>query len=49
MTAVKDQAVHLLDSELICSPTPLIFARGLREVANLIHPGRTCAAAGSGS
>jgi len=49
MTAVKDQAVHLLDAELICSPTPLIFARGLREVATLIHPGRTCPAAGSGS
>jgi iron complex transport system substrate-binding protein len=49
MTAAKNRAVHLLDAELICSPTPLLFVQGLHEVARLIHPGLTCPAAGSGS
>jgi len=38
MGAVKHKAIYLLDSEIICSPTPLIFARGVREIAGLLHP-----------
>jgi ABC-type Fe3+-hydroxamate transport system substrate-binding protein/adenosylcobinamide amidohydrolase len=38
MGAVKHNAIHLLDSEIICSPTPLIFARGVREIVRLLHP-----------
>lgn len=38
MTAVKNNAVYLLDSEVICSPTPLIFAGALEDIARLIHP-----------
>ncbi len=38
MAAVQHNAIHLLDSEIICSPTPLIFARGVREITRLLHP-----------
>ncbi|MFK5952322.1 MAG: helical backbone metal receptor [Desulfobacterium sp.] len=38
MRAVQHNAIHLLDSEIICSPTPLIFARGVREITRLLHP-----------
>ena len=38
MGAVQHNAIHLLDSEIICSPTPLIFARGVREITRLLHP-----------
>ena len=38
MEAVQQNAIHLLDSEIICSPTPLIFAKGVREITRLLHP-----------
>jgi iron complex transport system substrate-binding protein len=38
MTAVVHQRVHVLDPELICSPTPETFGTGLRQVALLLHP-----------
>ncbi len=38
MGAVQHNAIHLLDSEIICSPTPLIFARGVREITRLLYP-----------
>ena len=38
MGAVQRNAIHLLDSEIICSPTPLIFARGVRKITRLLHP-----------
>jgi len=36
--AIKNQ-IYVLDPEFICSPTPVSFAKGLHEVAALIHPG----------
>jgi len=36
--AIKNQ-IYVLDPEFICSPTPVTFAKGLQEVAALIHPG----------
>ena len=36
--AIKNQ-IYVLDPEFICSPTPVTFAKGLHEVAALIHPG----------
>ena len=36
--AIKNQ-IYVLDPEFICSPTPMTFAKGLHEVAALIHPG----------
>ncbi len=38
MTAVAQQRIHVLDPELICSPTPETFGTGLRQVALLLHP-----------
>lgn len=35
--AVKDNRVHVLDPELICSPTPVTFVKGLKAVLPLIH------------
>jgi iron complex transport system substrate-binding protein len=36
--SIKDQ-IYVLDPEFICSPTPVSFAKGLKDVAVLIHPG----------
>ncbi|MFO8049667.1 MAG: helical backbone metal receptor [Desulfosudaceae bacterium] len=38
LTAVKNNQVHVLDPEIICSPTAVSFVQGLREIAGLIHP-----------
>ena len=35
--AIKNQ-IHVLDPELILSPTPVTFAKGLKQVLTLIHP-----------
>lgn len=37
--AVKDNRVHVLDPEMICSPTPDTFVKGLGVVLPLLHPG----------
>lgn len=36
--AVRDQRVHLLDPDLVCSPSPLTFADTLITFTRLIHP-----------
>lgn len=38
MKAVKNKRVHVLDPEMICSPTPTTFVKGLKDVLPLIHP-----------
>lgn len=38
ITAVQNQQVFVLDADLICSPSPLTFVKGLEQVAALIHP-----------
>lgn len=38
LDAVRDQQVHLLDPDLVCSPSPLTFANTLLTFARLIHP-----------
>lgn len=38
MRAVKKNRVHVLDPELICSPTPVTFVKGLEDILPLIHP-----------
>jgi len=37
--AVKNNRVHVLDPEMICSPTPDTFVQGLRVMLPLLHPG----------
>jgi iron complex transport system substrate-binding protein len=36
--AVMDDRVHVLDPDLVCSPSPATFAKTLRLIAGLIHP-----------
>ena len=36
--AVKKNRVHVLDPEMICSPTPTTFIKGLKTVLPLLHP-----------
>ena len=38
LTSAKNNEIHVLDPEVICHPTPVSFAAGLRQVAGLIHP-----------
>ncbi len=36
--AVQEDRVHMLDPDLVCSPSPATFAQTLRVIAGLIHP-----------
>ncbi|MCP4721465.1 MAG: ABC transporter substrate-binding protein, partial [Desulfobacteraceae bacterium] len=36
--AVKENRVHVLDPEMICSPTPETFIKGLKTILPLLHP-----------
>ncbi len=38
MNAAKTGRLHTLDPDMVCSPSPLTFARALRKIASLIHP-----------
>ena len=38
LKAVKNKNIHVLDPDIVCSPTPEVFARGLAEFFRLIHP-----------
>ncbi|MCG8684102.1 MAG: helical backbone metal receptor [Desulfobacterales bacterium] len=38
MKSVQHSRVHVLDPELICSPTPVTFVKGLQKILPLIHP-----------
>ncbi len=38
ITAVQNRQVFVLDADLICSPSPLTFVKGLEQMATLIHP-----------
>ena len=38
LKAVKNNRVHVLDPEIICSPTPVTFVNGLNDIVPLMHP-----------
>lgn len=38
LNAVKDDRIYFIDSELLCSPTPLSFVETLKEVSKILHP-----------
>ena len=38
LKAVKNQNIHVLDPDIVCSPTPEVFAKGLADFFRLIHP-----------
>ncbi|MDR3090530.1 MAG: ABC transporter substrate-binding protein [Desulfobulbaceae bacterium] len=44
LAAAKSGRVHVLDPDLICSPTPVSFVKALALVAELLHPGLRLAA-----
>lgn len=37
--AVRNDRIYLVDSDEVCSPTPVSFARSLGDIAALLHPG----------
>lgn len=37
--AVQEERVHVINPDLVCSPSPATFAQTLRIIAGLIHPG----------
>ena len=39
MKAVQQARIHVLDPEMICSPTPVTFVKGLQKILPLFHPG----------
>ena len=39
IAAVKENRVHVLDPEMILSPTPITFIKGLKMILPLLHPG----------
>ena len=38
LNAVRTHRIHVLDPEMICSPTPLTFINGIKALLPLIHP-----------
>ncbi len=36
--AVRDERIHIVDSDDVCSPTPVSFAKSLGDIAALLHP-----------
>jgi iron complex transport system substrate-binding protein len=38
ISAVRNRQVFVVDPDLICSPSPMTFVRGLEQIAALIHP-----------
>nr|WP_320190337.1 helical backbone metal receptor [uncultured Desulfobacter sp.] len=38
LTSARNNEIHVLDPKVICHPTPVSFASGLKQVAALIHP-----------
>jgi iron complex transport system substrate-binding protein len=38
LTAAKQNRIFVVDPEMICSPTPVSFASGMKYLLPLIHP-----------
>ena len=38
LPAVKNNRIYILDSDKVCSPTPVSFSEVLKEVSSLLHP-----------
>ena len=38
LKACKNNEIHVLDPDIVCSPTPVIFAQGLKDFYRYIHP-----------
>jgi iron complex transport system substrate-binding protein len=40
LNAVKNSRIHIVDSNKVCSPTPISFVMVLREILDILHPGK---------
>jgi len=40
LNAVKNNRIFIVDSYIICSPTPVSFAEALQEIINILHPSK---------
>jgi iron complex transport system substrate-binding protein len=38
ISAVRNDQVFVVDPDLICSPSPMTFVKGLEKIARLIQP-----------
>ncbi len=38
LKSYKNNEIHILDPDIVCSPTPVIFAQGLKDFYHYIHP-----------
>lgn len=38
LDAVKNNRIYIADSNILCSPTPLSFIDGLKQIVNFLHP-----------
>lgn len=38
MKAVLNHRIHVIDPDLVCSPSPITFAEALEQIAMLVHP-----------
>ncbi|MCP3899584.1 MAG: ABC transporter substrate-binding protein [Desulfobacteraceae bacterium] len=38
LNACKNNEIHVLDPDIVCSPTPPVFAQGLKDFYRYIHP-----------
>jgi len=38
INAVKKNEIHILDPDIICSPTPVTFIKGLKVIVKILHP-----------
>ena len=39
LKAVKNKRIYMIDSDKICSPTPISFVNTLKEIVEILHPG----------
>jgi len=38
MKAVKNNSIFVVDSDIVCRPTPMSFIKSLKEILKIIHP-----------
>jgi len=38
MKAVKNNCIYVVDSDIVCRPTPMSFIKSLKEIIKIIHP-----------
>ncbi len=39
IAAVRNNSIHIVDPDKVCSPTPVTFVEALKEIVEIVHPG----------